>query len=152
MRASLSFVILLFLLPAAALATPDYRISELYLAAQPLPELPLARHYDAAARIVSPSWRLEPQALQQIYLHPTFAPQIREILAADPLVRFAALDRFLRANFGRVQRASFYREGFVTLQLAAPQTTVIVPVSLATVDRGEAALRRNLPLAPELFR
>jgi hypothetical protein len=148
----LSLALLFCLLPLTARATPEYRIAELYLAGAPLAELPSARHFDAAARIVSPSWRLEPQALEKIYLHPTFAPQIREILAADPLVHFAVLDRFLRGNFSRLQRASFYREGFVTLQLAAPQTTVIVPLSLATVSRGEEAVRRNLPLAPELFR
>jgi uncharacterized protein VirK/YbjX len=143
---------LLSLLPHGACASPEYRIAELYLAAAPLPELPLARHFDAAAHIVSPSWRLAPQALEQIYLHPTFAPQIRALLEADPLVRFAVLDRYLRRNFARLQRASFYREGFVTLQYAAPQTTIIVPLSLVTVSRGEEALRRNLPLAPELFR
>ncbi len=149
----LLLIVLLFsLFPHIASASPEYRIDQLYLAAAPLSEIPLARHFDDAARIVTPSWRLEPQALEQIYGHPIFAPQIREILEADPLVRFAALDGYLRRNFSRLQRASFYREGFVTLQYSAPVTTIIVPLSLVTVSRGEEALRRNLPLAPELFR
>ena len=152
MRLFIVALCLILLLPAAAVASPEYSIAELYMAAVPLPELPLARRFDAAARIVSPLVWLQPVALEKIYRDPRFAPQIRSILEADALVSFAALDRFLLANFTRLRRASFYRQGFVTLQLDGPQTTVIVPLSLATVKRGEEAVQRNLPLAPELFR
>ena len=76
----------------------DCTITELYAAARRSKDVRLARVVVESARVVTPSWRIEPQQLRRFYHHPDYAPQIRALLRADPFVRLEDVERFLEAN------------------------------------------------------
>jgi hypothetical protein len=130
---------------------PEYTIGQLFAASPRSKEIRFAKVVEQRARIITPSWFVQPDKLRHFYFHETYGPQIRALLKDDPIIRHEEVDRFLRKNIGRIRRASFYREGFVTLQLADPESGVIIPVSLLTVRRSEEAIRKHLELSPGLF-
>jgi len=132
-------------------AVPEYTIGQLFAASPRSKEIRFAKVVEQRARIITPSWFVQPDKLRYFYFHETWGPQIRDLLKDDPIIRHEEVDRFLRKNIGRIRRASFYREGFVTLQLADPEGGVIIPVSLLTVRRSEEAIRKHLELTPGLF-
>ena len=133
-------------------AVPEYTIGQLFAASPRSKEIRFAKVVEQRARIITPSWFVQPDKLRHFYFHETWGPQIRDLLKDDPIIRHEEVDRFLRKNIARIRRASFYREGFVTLQLADPEGGVIIPVSLLTVRRSEEAIRNHLELTPGLFR
>jgi hypothetical protein len=133
-------------------SVPRYSIGQAFTRGQRSPQLRFARIFDEHAVVTSTSYRVTPERVRFFYHHPSYGPQIRELLKGDPLLRFDELDRFLTANLYNFSRASFYREGFVTLQLVKPESVVIIPVSLVTVKRSEALIDRYMRLEPALFR
>jgi hypothetical protein len=130
---------------------PEYTIGQLFATSPRSKEIRFAKVVEQRARIITPSWFVQPDKLRYFYFHETFGPQISALLKDDSIIRHEEVDRFLRKNIGRIRRASFYREGFVTLQLADPDGGVIIPVSLLTVRRSEEAVRKHLELTPGLF-
>jgi len=131
---------------------PEYTIGQLFAASSQSKDIRFAKVVDKRVRIITPSWYVQPDKLRHFYFHETYGPQIRALLKDDPIIRHEEVDRFLRKNINRIRRVSFYREGFVTLQLAHPEDGVIIPISLLTVGRSEEAIRKHLDLAPGLFR
>jgi hypothetical protein len=141
--------------PAAAApdaSVPCYSIAQAFARGKRSPQIRFAKIFEEHAVVTTPSYRVALERLRFFYGHETYGPQIRELLKGDPLLRFDELDRFLTANLSNISRASFYREGFVTLQLAKPESVVIIPVSLVTVKMSEALLDRYKRLDPALFR
>ena len=131
---------------------PEFTIGQLFAASPRSKEIRFAKVVEKRVRIITPSWFVPPDKLRHYYFHATWGPQISALLKDDPIIRHAEVDRFLRKNLSRIQRVSFYREGFVTLQLTDPEGGVIIPVSLLTVRRSEEAIRNHLELTPGLFR
>ena len=132
-------------------AVPEYTIGQLFAASPRSKDIRFAKVVEQRVRIITPSWFVQPDKLRHFYFHETWGPQISALLKDDPIIRHEEVDRFLRKNIGRIRRASFYREGFVTLRLADPDGGVIIPVSLMTVRRSEEAVRKHLELTPGLF-
>jgi hypothetical protein len=131
---------------------PEFTIGQLFAASPRSKEIRFAKVVEQRVRIITPSWFVLPDKLRHYYFHATWGPQISALLKDDPIIRHEEVDRFLRKNLSRIQRVSFYREGFVTLQLTDPEGGVIIPVSLLTVRRSEDAIRKRLELTPGLFR
>lgn len=130
---------------------PEYTIDELFAASPRSKDIRFAKVVEKRARIITPSWYIQPEKLRHFYFHETYGPQIRALLKADPIIRYEDVDRFLKKNISRVRRTSFYSQGFVTLQLADPDGGMIIPVSLLTVRRSEEAVRKHLERTPGLF-
>jgi len=138
--------------PGSGESIPEYSIGQLFAASQASKDIRFAKVVEQRVRITTPSWFLQPDKLSYFYFHETYGPRIRALLKDDPIIRHEEVDRFLRNNIGRIRRASFYREGFVTLQLVNPEGGVIIPVSLLTVRRSEEAIQNYLELKPDIFR
>lgn len=137
--------------PAAA-GTQSYSIAQLYTAAKPLPGVRYAKTYDRHAYVVTSSYRVLPEKLRRAWEHPRYGAQIRALLADDYFLRAGQFESFFAQNIGNIGKASFFSEGFVMLQLLNPEQVVIVPVSIATVQKADAAVRAALKESPELFR
>lgn len=137
--------------PAAA-GTQSYSIAQLYTAAKPLPGVRYAKTYDRHAYVVTASYRVLPEKLRRAWEHPRYGAQIRALLADDYFLRSGQFETFFANNLGNIGKASFFSEGFVMLQLQRPEQVVIVPVSIATVQKADAAVRAALKESPELFR
>lgn len=142
-------------LPAAAAPAADdtasYTIAQLYAAATPLPGVRFAKVYDRHAYIVTPSYRLLPDKLRLLWEHPQYGAQIRALLADDYFLRDGRFATFFADNLDNLGKASFFDAGFVMLQLRNPQRTVIVPVSIVTVQKADAAVRAAIKSAPQLL-
>jgi hypothetical protein len=153
-RKLLSAAFLVSLLAPGAAAepvVPQYTITQLFKAGERSKEIRFGKEFSEHAVITSPSYRVTAEQVRFFYGDGEFGPLIRGLLREDPIVRFEDVDRFLGRNLGRIRQASFYREGFVTLQLEKPQTVMIIPFSLVTVRKSEELIRKYLKIRPELF-
>lgn len=130
-------------------AVPEYTIGQAFSAGKRSKEIRLGKVFDEHAIIKTSSYRVSPDKVRYFYFHETYGPQIRALLKGDPIIRLDDVDKFMTKNIGRISRASFYREGFVTLQL--PEHVMIIPVSLVTVRRCEEAVQKVMKIDPALF-
>lgn len=136
----------LFLTVPVAAAPPQYTIAQLYAAAKRAPEIKHAKSFAANAVITSASYRVEKKNVLHYYFHPEYGAQIKALLEKDSFVSWWEVDGFMRRNSGRIHHVSLYPEGFVLVQLDNPQTVLLIPVSLVTVQRSEALVKAHLKL------
>lgn len=132
-------------------AVPEYTIAQAFGKAKRSKEIRFGKVFEEHAIIKTTSYRVQPETVRRFYFHETYGPKIRALLKSDPIIRQEEVDRFITKNIGRLRRASFYREGFVTLQMANPEHVMIIPVSLVTVRKSEEVIRKYMKLEPGLF-
>ena len=139
-------LLLLLVAAAAQAAPPQYTITQLYGAGQRAPEIKGAKSFADNAVITSASYRVDQGNVHRYYFDPYYGKLIRELLEQDTFVSWREIDGFMRRHSGRIHHVSLYPEGFVLVQLEQPQAVLVIPVSLVTVQRGEALVRQHLPL------
>lgn len=125
---------------------PEYTIGQFYAAAKLAPEMKGARSFTDNALIITPSYRVSREQLSQYFFHPEHGAKIKALLEKDPYVSWWQIDSFVRRNLNNIHHVSLYDQGFILVQLEKPQKVLILAIGLATVSKGEAAVKAYLKL------